>query len=400
MSRANRATAAAWRAARWSRMSSERIRPGEHAPGQRHVLLGAPAGLLEQVRHVGEREQRRQRERDPADADLQVDARAGDRQHDVDRQARPVLAATPPAPATRSPRNSSWIGRDDREVERRRTRSHRRARSRNVVQRDLARLGASARMRFAATSADATPPSRLKATAIARACEAAADAASSDIAAACARRRTDRGNAAASSATMNDAEIDARPCASGHTASPATTARTASTDAERVCGLRESPAAGQCDHDARDHNRATRSHVAGWRTSVRRSAGTAMDPTMLEGIASCSEIQRLALAISRPRRTCIAAPPCRNSGLDSPVGMFAGRQYGADMSVCDWITAVKAVASSCTVWSTLCNLWIAAIAAFSPTFPVHALPEDERGGCVAQRQPQYAACLGAAFRLP
>ena len=72
MSRANRATAAAWRAACSSRMSSERIRPASTPHDSDDVLLGAVARLLEQVRHVREREHAGEREGDPAVPTLSV----------------------------------------------------------------------------------------------------------------------------------------------------------------------------------------------------------------------------------------------------------------------------------------------------------------------------------------
>ena len=64
---------------------------GEHAPRQRHVLLGAMAGALEQVGHVREREHGRQGERDPGVAELHRDRGAGDDEQDVEADAREML---------------------------------------------------------------------------------------------------------------------------------------------------------------------------------------------------------------------------------------------------------------------------------------------------------------------
>ena len=61
---------------------------GQHAPGQRDVLLGPPPRPLDQLRHVGEREDGDQRERDPGQPQLEVDAGAGDRDRHVQRLAR------------------------------------------------------------------------------------------------------------------------------------------------------------------------------------------------------------------------------------------------------------------------------------------------------------------------
>ena len=64
---------------------------GEHAPRERDVLLGAVARLVEQMRHVGEREHRGERERDAGQPNLDVDRRAGYGQRDGDRSARQML---------------------------------------------------------------------------------------------------------------------------------------------------------------------------------------------------------------------------------------------------------------------------------------------------------------------
>ena len=71
------------RAARWSRMSSERIRPASTPHDSETYCSGALARLLEQVRHVGEREHRGQREGDAGVADLERDADAGDGDEDA-----------------------------------------------------------------------------------------------------------------------------------------------------------------------------------------------------------------------------------------------------------------------------------------------------------------------------
>ena len=52
---------------------------GEDSPRERDVLLGSLTGLVEQVRHVGEREHGGERERDAGEPDLDVDRSAGKR---------------------------------------------------------------------------------------------------------------------------------------------------------------------------------------------------------------------------------------------------------------------------------------------------------------------------------